>query len=615
MKEFIIVKALDTLPSLDIIRSNFKKDAWGYHNLITPKDQECIKDRIDNEFILWYFVIQNVGDKKIPVELFIGECKAIFTEGYGHALYYHLTHHTQNRLLIRQFLFCAYTDLDSDYGDHSYISIQYSPSMESANKLYTARPYALSSSKEQQAYEELEGEQGLHPLAQKNQYCLREYSILKPQSGRGEFQRDYERIIHSKAFRRMVDKAQLFSAEKGDHYRTRMTHTLVVAQIARSLSKELNLNQYLAEAIALGHDLGHTPFGHQGERTLDSILRGKIHTLPFTDKNHYGGFKHNYQSLRVAAHLEEEYIEFDGLDLSFQTLDGMLKHTDTKPTELSLESFVTSRELKDYLSKNIEMPLTLEGQIVRIADEIAQRSHDLEDAFHAKFITIEELIAYLSLNKMEPLKEEIEYILERYESALRSNRMYADKHEIIASRVASTIIGYFLTDVVNTSKENMDLFTKDGRLDSFKVNNIVTDDLIMFSPAALKLCNYLKNIVDMKAINSNEVALFDNNGASVIESLFHSYYTNPSLLHKGTLRRILKEIRSDTCNVIDFENSDPKLVKREWRLIVKGKPDGEGFGDEKEYMIKNRILVRGIIDFIAGMTDSYAMREYRRIIN
>lgn len=119
----------------------------------------------------------------------------------------------------------------------------------------------------------------LHTLAQKNEYCRRQYNLRVPQENRGEFQRDYERIVHSKAFRRMVDKAQVFSASKGDYYRTRMTHSQAVAQIARGIATELNLNLCLTEAIALGHDLGHTPFGHQGERTLNDILCDKIHII------------------------------------------------------------------------------------------------------------------------------------------------------------------------------------------------------------------------------------------------------------------------------------------------------------------------------------------------
>lgn len=221
----------------------------------------------------------------------------------------------------------------------------------------------------------------LHTLAQKNEYCRRQYNLRVPQENRGEFQRDYERIVHSKAFRRMVDKAQVFSASKGDYYRTRMTHSQAVAQIARGIATELNLNLCLTEAIALGHDLGHTPFGHQGERTLNDILCDKIHIIKNADlfEDNFGGFKHNYQSIRVASTLEEEYFEIEGMDLSYQTLEGILKHTKLKRNDYNLEEYILGDDAQIELSFDNDYCSTLEGQVVAIADEIAQRGHDLED--------------------------------------------------------------------------------------------------------------------------------------------------------------------------------------------------------------------------------------------
>lgn len=189
----------------------------------------------------------------------------------------------------------------------------------------------------------INSENGLADLAQRNEYCERAYNLRAPMQHRG--QRDYERIVHSKAFRRMVDKAQVFSASKGDYYRTRMTHTQAVSQIARGIAEGLGLNMYLTEAIALGHDIGHTPFGHQGERILDSILQGKFNIIKnvesFSGDLSFGGFKHNYQSIRVATLLEEEYTEICGMDLSYQTLEGMLKHTKLKRDNYSLDQFIS----------------------------------------------------------------------------------------------------------------------------------------------------------------------------------------------------------------------------------------------------------------------------------
>lgn len=180
-----------------------------------------------------------------------------------------------------------------------------------------------------QTYGKRAEEECLHKYAQHNEQCRKVWGLTAGVAERGEFQRDRERIVNSRAFRRMVDKAQIFTSSQGDHYRTRMTHTMEVAQIARSIANSLALNIDLTEAIALGHDLGHTPFGHQGERTLQDILNGRVEIgLPRSgEKNIYGGFKHNFQSVRMLNCLEEKYVEYEGLDVSYQVLEGVLKHT------------------------------------------------------------------------------------------------------------------------------------------------------------------------------------------------------------------------------------------------------------------------------------------------
>lgn len=190
------------------------------------------------------------------------------------------------------------------------------------------------------------GDYCLCALAQTDAQARRAYKEEPVMTGRTEFQRDRERIVNSTAFRRMVDKAQIFSAEKGDYFRTRMTHTLEVNQIAKAIAYALHLNLDLTEAIALGHDLGHTPFGHQGERTLNDILSGKIDAGIVTDKKKleeercYGGFKHNYQSARILTQLENKYVDFAGLNVSAQVVEGVLKHTKLKK-DIRIEDFVS----------------------------------------------------------------------------------------------------------------------------------------------------------------------------------------------------------------------------------------------------------------------------------
>ena len=176
-----------------------------------------------------------------------------------------LKYQTEDAAIIENFVYNLHLNLETDFPDNSYINYEISRPLIEQMRCYETAPFVQE--KNVQEYKALEEESALSPLAQRNQYCRRRYDLKAPQS-RGEFQRDYDRIVYSKAFRRMVDKAQIFSSMKGDHYRTRMTHTLIVCQIARGICHKLKLNSPLAESIAVGHDLGHTPFGHQRKRTL-----------------------------------------------------------------------------------------------------------------------------------------------------------------------------------------------------------------------------------------------------------------------------------------------------------------------------------------------------------
>ena len=520
------------------------------------------------------------------------------------------------KVAVKNIICMSKLDFSSDFeGDYittensGYISKQldyliFEPAKATERKVVTYSFYA--------------NEVNLHSLAQKNEYCQRQYNHRTSMSHRSEFQRDYERIVHSRAFRRMVDKAQIFSSTKGDHYRTRMTHSQAVAQIARGISEGLNLNQQLTEAIALGHDIGHTPFGHQGERTLDDILRNKIEVIKnadlFTDA--FGGFKHNYQSVRVASILEEEYAEIDGMDLSYQTLEGMLKHTKTDDEKYKLDQFMYCSDCGKSgcsLYPDIPFPVTLEGQVVAIADEIAQRGHDLDDALSSCTLSYSEFEDFLKLKKFKSLYGIVAAINKQINVAEDSHRRIIDKEQLKNSRVVSSVISYFINDVINTSDKKMKAyditkFEKDG--------HIVCEKLITFSEEALTLCEYLNSIITNKVINSSEVSLFDSNASNIVLGLFKAYYDNPKLLHKGTQRKMFVDMRYFTANVIDFESADHILVKEEIEkiskadlILLKGVPD-----EYDEYYKKRKVLVRNICDFIAGMTDSYAIKEYKKIV-
>jgi dGTPase len=208
---------------------------------------------------------------------------------------------------------------------------------------------------------------------------------------RNEFSRDRDRIIFSKAFRRLEHKAQVYSHSKGDHYRTRLTHTIEVMQIARSIAINLGLCEDLTEAIAWGHDIGHTPFGHQGEDVLDSIMRGKDDLGIIKFKLHYGGFKHNFNGLRTIDILERKYKDEKGLNLTWQVIDGILKHTKIEKEDKTwtLNRFIQDNsQIKAFYKYH--NPVTLEGQIVAIADEITQRQHDLDDGLRDTDLKLDE---------------------------------------------------------------------------------------------------------------------------------------------------------------------------------------------------------------------------------
>ena len=195
---------------------------------------------------------------------------------------------------------------------------------------------------------------------------------------RSPFQRDRDRIIHSASFRRLKHKTQVFVNTEGDHYRTRITHSIEVAQIARSVTKYLNLNEDLAECLSLAHDLGHTPFGHAGEEALNECM------------DDYGGFDHNLQTLRIVMFLENKYFKFDGLNLSIETLEGLLKHNGPVDDVITVNNLLGSKIFKRKI--NFSTYPSLEAQISAISDDIAYNNHDIQDGIRANLFKLEELM-------------------------------------------------------------------------------------------------------------------------------------------------------------------------------------------------------------------------------
>ena len=241
-----------------------------------------------------------------------------------------------------------------------------------------------------------------------------------PSAYRGEYQRDRDRIIHSTAFRRLVYKTQVFVNHEGDLYRTRLTHSLEVSQIGRTIAVALDLNEALTEAICLAHDLGHTPFGHAGQDTLNACMR------------EYGGFEHNLQSLRVVDELEAKYADFRGLNLMFETREGILKHCSAR----------NARELGDVGERFLERRQPgLEAQIANIADAIAYNNHDVDDGFRAGLLSLEQL-------RQQPLFEVQFLEVQRRYPSLEDRRLIYE--------INRRMIGTVVTDLIETTRQKLE---------------------------------------------------------------------------------------------------------------------------------------------------------------
>lgn len=594
-----------------------RKSNWPankYYNVINPQDINYLTKHLEENQSYFLFAVVYDNKNKI-IQAFLGNGEFIVNDkGCSFRLYIKVKSDYNNS--IQNIYNLTELNFDSDFTEAEYVSVEKSRIIADQINYIITPPVLRKPNK--CTYSELDSEKELHKLAQRNEYCRRMYNYRDPMPHRSEFQRDYERIVHSKSFRRMVDKAQIFSTAKGDYYRTRMTHSQAVDQIARGIAVGLKLNTNLTEAIALGHDIGHTPFGHQGERTLDDILHGKYDIIvdckeyeKYNDTKFFGGFKHNYQSLRVASLLEEEYFEIYGMDLSYQTLEGMLKHTKIKRDEYDLSQFIKGDKISDELRFDSDVCSTLEGQVVAIADEIAQRGHDLDDALSSKAITYDELKSYLSLRKMDKANEIIKKIDDVIESAGDSGHRIFDESELKNSRIVSAVLSFFINDVIDNSGVLIDKYDEN----EFKNDEYaVKETLIKFSDEAEKVNNYLETIISSKVINNSEVSLFDSNAAIMVKSLFKAYYNNPRLLHKTTLRRLYISLRESSENVVDFEFGNYKVINDELEKISKWKlVDFKDENEREEYKTKRWILVRTICDYISGMTDTYAINEYNKL--
>jgi dGTPase len=363
---------------------------------------------------------------------------------------------------------------------------------------------------------------------------------------RSAFRRDCDRIIHCSAFRRLAYKTQVFVFHEGDHFRTRLTHTLEVAQIARSLARALGLDEDLAEALALAHDLGHPPFGHAGERALDRCLVA------------CGGFDHNAQTLRVVTALERRYAEFDGLNLSWETLEGIVKHngplTDRagKPVIRQRERGVPHAIMSYGRVQDLELWsfASAEAQVAAIADDIAYDAHDIDDGLRAELFGLDDLTSI-------PVIDDILDGVRREYPALESGRLV---HELIRR-----LITLMIEDVISeTSRRLADLAPQSA--DDIR---LAGQPVGAFSAVMAEADRTIKGF------------------------LYPRMYRHPRIL------RIMSDAEGVICDLVAHYVAEPGHIPAEWAQSPEA-------GDDAARL-------RRIADFIAGMTDRYALIEHKRL--
>ena len=356
-----------------------------------------------------------------------------------------------------------------------------------------------------------------------------------PPNTRSEYQRDRDRIVHSGAFRRLEYKTQVFVNHEGDMFRTRLTHSIEVAQISRSIARVLCLNETLSETIALAHDLGHTPFGHAGQDILNECMQ------------EYGGFEHNLQSLRIIDELEEKYAEFDGLNLTFETREGILKHC-------SISNAKKLGELgQRFLNK--QQP-GLEAQVTNFADEIAYNNHDVDDGLRAGLIDIN------SLCDVRLFKEQHTTVMSAYPNIPEKRAI----HEIIRR-----MINHQVTDFLHSTRERINATNPASRDDITQL----TEPLVGFSSEMKTMNQELKQLLRKNLYRHYRVHRMTAKAAIIIRSLFDAFLNDPLLLPPEQQQHL---------SLLENNNADSGRA-------------------------------RSIADYIAGMTDRYAIREYERIFS
>ncbi|PHP67983.1 deoxyguanosinetriphosphate triphosphohydrolase [Zhengella mangrovi] len=369
--------------------------------------------------------------------------------------------------------------------------------------------------------------------------------IPEPESPtRTPFQRDRDRIIHSNAFRRLKHKTQVFVAHEGDHFRTRLTHTIEVSQIARAIARSLMVDEDLAEAVALVHDFGHTPFGHTGEDALDEKMAG------------YGGFDHNAQSLRIVTRLERRYAAFDGLNLTWESLEGLVKHNG--PLTDAEGNGIKGPVPHDILDFDADFPLglaqhaSLEAQAAAIADDIAYNTHDIDDGTRAGLFTLEDLEAEVPF---------VATTLETVRKAWPGLDRVRTGHEFMRRQITAMV-----EDVIVTAQERLQQVSPAGPDDVRNAGMTIAG----FSDAMRETDRQLKRFLFARMYRHPDVVRWRRDADRVVRELFDAYM------------------------------ADPAAMTGHWAAETPADETGRA---------------RHVADFLSGMTDTYALKEYERLFD
>lgn len=371
---------------------------------------------------------------------------------------------------------------------------------------------------------------------------------LYPEDGsptRSDFQRDRDRIVHTTAFRRLKHKTQVFIAQDGDHYRTRLTHTIEVAQIARALARALKLDEDLAEGVALVHDFGHTPFGHTGEDALHEVL------LP------YGGFDHNAQSLRIVTKLERRYAEFDGINLTWESLEGLVKHNGPllTPDGVGTRGPVP-QPILDYCElHDLELATyaSLEAQVAAIADDIAYNTHDIDDGLRSGYLTFD------MLEEIPFLAGLMAEVRARYPH-LEPSRF---THEIMRRQITRMV-----EDVIGVAQQRLSVLRPESAADIRAADRVIAT----FSDAMAETDRQIKAMLFKRIYRNPDIMRIRAGAAQIVTDLFGAYMASP------------KEMQSHY-----------------WVDHIAGLADAP--------------KARHVGDYLAGMTDTYAISAHRRLFD